>query len=308
MKNGLDKLGISYRDEPEEHVVGVDTFAALYGRWLAAEEEWAAEEAEEEQTEHIEGIRAYYTLQLETPMETLQHVRAHACYQCRNYTRDPKITGKPTDIQTDDPPCHLVEKPLRSGTRARAPQFGVFVTEDGRMLPRCEAFGRSPARRPAVTRVEGTRLPKKGQALGWIRALARRGVDRRRTLLSSHVYRVLQWYVGYGNLNRHAGARGMKDADVHELCSKLRREWGRAGQEMDEVLPTLLDVVASEAWPEVEGRNTVELINPTTGERERFMPVPWGIVMGTRTWPSWKTYPKGWPRPWETESEEASDG
>jgi hypothetical protein len=106
--------------------------AVLRARELDAAEDKARQAAAE--TGHLDDIRAYQAWQEEQAIEDLGHFQAHACRQCKHM--------HPLNEAEGMPPCYFAKNPLpgRWGDNVRAPYFGVLVSEEGLMLPRCEMF------------------------------------------------------------------------------------------------------------------------------------------------------------------------
>jgi ParB family chromosome partitioning protein len=295
MRRGFERLEIAFETEPFSHVVGIEAFVDEYSRLQVAEGRWDAEEDEKRQTAHIPRIRAYYDWQRSLPREATEHVRAHECFKCTHWMRGLQTHEEGNQ---ESVPCRFVREPLRGqrGYWTRAPKFGAMVTEDGLMLPRCEMF--AYANRLTIKRSRGVRFPRREQALDWLRTLAEGGANEWR-----HVYRILQW-LDYGHVPG-------EEQDVGLLVDHLMVLWEMPGNNdegpWDEVVATLIDVVASEANARVRGSELIELVNPVTGERERFMPIAFDVARGEDTFPHYRQYPEGWPRPWLQGDEETRD-
>jgi ParB family chromosome partitioning protein len=297
MRHDLDRLEIPYETEPFNHMCGIEAFVEAFARIQAAQEEWEAEDEEERQTGHVDDIREYYHWQLSLPMEAIEHIRAHGCSKCAHNVRDSEWDAY--EFNRKPPPCYFVQQPLRERARTVAPDFGAFVTRDGLMLPRCEMF--AYANTPRIKRVEGTYLVDQRQALGWLRQLAKsKATPYRKT------WAILQW-LDYG---RQPGESG-HEQDLDLLIEHLSVLWEMPGNKaFDEMIPTLIDVAASEANAVVSGSNAVpsnaviELVNPVTGQRERFIPIDLDVALGRDQWPHWRDYPEEWPRPWLDQEED----
>lgn len=292
-KRAFERLEIPYEEEPFSHVEGIGRYIAGYVKMIESRDAWEAEQDQNKALAHVKEIERYWEWQLDQPLEATEHIRAHGCTKCVHFTNR-HITRWTQDYVEKTgrvpPPCVLAENPLTRdwhGRRGiRAPEFGAFVTQDGRMLPRCEAFAYRT--RPRIQRVPGVVLPNREQVVGWLRSLAGRSDG-------SHylVWRPLQWLdMGHIPGEGDKAYRGLMVDYVLTL-------WGMPGNRtFDEAIPTLLDVAASEGNPQVLGSAVIELVNPVTAERERFMAVGFDVATGERTFPGYRNYPDGWPKPW----------
>jgi hypothetical protein len=130
LRKWFEELGVEMEEVDGERYV---TSVEKYVEWCRQAEELAAErmemEASRKATAHLVEIREFMDWQEERTEEELGHFQAHACRKCAMYCVD------------QDPPCLFAVEPLkRWRDEVRAPEFKVLVTEDGRMLPRCEQF------------------------------------------------------------------------------------------------------------------------------------------------------------------------
>lgn len=213
----------------------------------------------------------------------LTHAQAHSCRYCKHY--DPAIW--------DDPgwaPCEYTVEPLRGHNGPRAPKYGVLVRSDGAMVPRCERF--HVAEMPAICPVKGVRFPddKAGRAvvLGWLE----RGVinkigfnDRQGTMPGP-----LAW-LPYDR-------EPSKLWDLALMLAWIREHWAECGG--DPGVARLISVGISEQRARDDYDGPFDLMNPITGEIERW------AALGWHDWRAGKvpySYPENWPRP-----EGVSDG
>lgn len=272
----FDDLQIPYEAIPEfNYVTSIARFVEDYARVQVYEAAKETEREEREATAHVRGIERYYEWQCGLPADALTHVRAHACDKCAYHILHPDV------------PCFFVQEPLcdRRGL-VRAPEFGALVMQNGLMLPRCEMF--TYMDRVSIKRVAGTRLVSAEQAMDWLIALAGSGANA-----YYKIWAILQW-MDYGRLPGHSG----RDQDLGMLKDHLLATWLLPQAHIEEEMPTLLDVVMSEAHPRVGRNGVIRLINPVTGKPEQFVPIDFEVAVGDDTWPHWKDYPDEWPRPW----------
>jgi len=288
LRNAFNELEISYEggefeymDDVAAYVVGVRRAAALKERQRAAVAEMRARV-------HIEDIAAFQEWQLEQPDAWLHHFQAHSCARCAHY--------RPELIEQELPACRFVVEPLkaRNSWQAdhRAPDFGVLVTREGWMLPRCEQFAyREVPVLCGVTIKTGVDFGKLQDRVGeWLVGLGQSG-----------------GVSGYGNNHRVWGILRWldygrpvdKSNDWDRLKQFLRREWENLGG--DEVVATLLDVVLSERKARDGRQVPIHLVNGVTGKSEDFVPVDLGYVLGKVSFDGWRQreWPEGWPLPWE---------
>lgn len=298
VRNGFKRLEIPFETEPFNHVVGIELFVGCYSKLQAAEARWEQQQAARQETAHVAKIQAYYEWQLRLPRPATEHIQAHGCIKCTHYLRSQNERERLRKLRAEwadgceealVPPCRFVPEPLmdKRDKRTRPPKFGALVTEDGLMLPRCEMF--AYANTPTIQRSKGVRFPNREQAMDWFRTLAQGGANEWR-----HVYRVLQW-LDYGHVPG-------EEQDLGLLIDHLMVLWEMPGNNQsapfDEVVATLLDVVASETDCRVPNSELIELLNPVTGTRERFMPISFAVATGEDSFPHYRNYPDGWPRPW----------
>jgi ParB-like chromosome segregation protein Spo0J len=269
----LDELGISYNEEPEDHVRSVERWLECYDKTQALEQEDQDDTGDNEGLEKLflvaNWIEEYQAFQESLPEAAIEHFQSHICKQCTNY--EPGY----------EPACRMIEEPPRfSDGRIRPPQMGVLVTRDGLFLPRCGYF--SYALLPQIHSTPGCEI---SDWAAWA-ARARFLVSHSNCYWSNACCRhILQW-MDY-------------DGTEESLERALRdNQYTWSGSE-GSVWPTLLDTLMQEIWAEVD-KSLCELIDPTTGEKERFAVVPeWEQVMGRKDWYSWKNWPEGFDKLWE---------
>lgn len=107
----------------------VPAFIAAYGQALTNKKEAQQQQRTEQQQKHGQEIRAYYNeiTNLDTQLN-LGNFYACICRHCHNYREDGSI-------------CHYANQPIIGpANTSRSPQFFVWATQDGRLIPRCEMF------------------------------------------------------------------------------------------------------------------------------------------------------------------------
>jgi len=232
-------------------------------------------EASRKATAHLVEIREFMDWQDQRTAEELDHFQAHACRKCARYLED------------QDPPCLFAVEPLkRYGDEVRAPEFGVLVVEDGRMLPRCEQFCYQEC--PVLARVAGMRFGDRKMVMEWLHVVGMIGYGRSATGL----WGILRWLdYGWGT---------GKATDWEQLKRWVKREWEELGG--DEVVARLLNVALSEGREVKRSRgDVVRLVNGVTGEVEEFGSVGFAKVASGEDLSSWKRWPEGWGKPWVEE-------
>jgi hypothetical protein len=172
----------------------------------------------------------------------------------------------------------------------RAPEFGVLVAQDGRTLPRCEQFAYRQI--PTIRPFPGTRFVDRPQVMNWLQALA-----------ADHGYGTSHRHAVFGVLHclNVAGGRPVHKQNLQKLTDWILDHWDQIGG--DPVIPTLLDVALSESDARASDV-LLHLVNPVTGQEETWMPCKFRYAAGLEPFPSWKSWPGDWPRPWETATEE----
>jgi len=277
----FDKLGLELtRDEAGSLAYVTDV--AQYWTGLSLVEQAQKREAElareEQATEYIEEIRAFMAWQTELPAEHLEHFQAHACAKCTHYRAN--LVGRTV-------PCRFVGEPLDGWRKdaPRAPEFGVLVTAEGWMLPRCEQFAYRDT--PPLHLADGVRFPDHQQILEWLHGLARAGFGH------YAMWGILSW-LDYGR-------RRDKATEHRKLKRWIEDHWEELGG--DGAIATLLDVALSETRAQQASRSPYSLLNPVTYQVEQFVMgrIGWDKEGGLRLY----VYdcPNGWPRPWEAKDE-----
>ena len=278
LRGWFEKLGIEIQREPFAHVTSVTGYVRGYNQAAAAKREQREAAAKERAREHVDRIQAFWDWQREQPTECLGHFQAHSCVKCVNYR--PELEGEGMA------PCRFCVEALGTSWdegKFRAPEFGVLVAQDGRMLPRCEQF----AHRQVPVLAGGARFGERKRVMEWLHGMVVGKTNYPRSVL----WGVLRW-LDYGR-----PVVG-KAQDVDRLKRWILREWEALGG--SEVMATLLDVALSEARVRGAYRGLLSLVNGMTGEVEEWAGVDFRYVTGEfgaryrgRDWP------EGWGRPWE---------
>lgn len=263
------------------------TDEALYAEAVEAAVKLDAKKEQEREAKREQGHLAeiYRYVDWQTAIchvPDLLHFQAHACAKCKNHA--------PLLRQEDLPPCQFAQDPLTSrwgDQSSRAPQFGFLVNEAGQVLPRCEMFAYRD-----VPRMQGhpadTRLPARARVLEWIRAVGK----------GSEMYR---YYALWGVLSWLPYPRTKKQ-DPGQLRRWLKQHWEEIG---DPAMAGLVDVALSEARWMKDHKHKMVLLNPVTGEDERWVALGFRTVLDGAAPMSW---PQGWPTPWVKDEEEQGEG
>lgn len=238
----------------------VETWTDYHHLYHVARHALAAQETEREQAAketHFEVMALYWQMQdPETTPFDLAHFQAHACRKCKYFTGG---TSVGVDI-----PCQFAGRPLKHGGQTRAPEYHIWVAQDGTKAPRCEKF--VYRERPGVqgTLDAGFVIPDRGLILEW-----------------------------YALLTRNAGGYGVKkplawlDGSGH-----LEKLWSDVDN--DDVMMTLLQTGIREAIePKGIGWDhaTLMLPDPTTGRSTEWAVLDWAEWLGKRQ-------PWRWPKAW----------
>lgn len=207
----------------------------------------------------------------------LTHAQAHACRRCRHYR--PEVWEDPGWA-----PCLYAIEPLieRWGDAKRAPGYAVLVREDGLMVPRCERF--EIAEMPALAPVQGVQFPttKTGRALvlEWLGEMTKgRGDDRHGSIVGP-----LAW------LPYERPREKTWDRDL--MLRWARDNWAECGG--DRGVARLFSVALSEHRARDKWERAFDLMDPITGEVERWAAVGWS---DWRDGDTPYTYPDDWPKP-----------
>jgi len=161
----LKEAGVEVVEEPFEHVTRVSDYVVGYQQAVILQQKQQEQVEEARSRVYLEKIQAYLEWQLEQPDKDLAHFQARTCTKCVNYRSELLVEG-------EMPPCRLAVEPLKAryGNEPRAPEFGVLVAEDGRLLPCCEGFAYKEI--PALAAVEGVQFgTARERALGWLREI-----------------------------------------------------------------------------------------------------------------------------------------
>jgi hypothetical protein len=278
LRRWFEKLEIEVQGEPFTRVTDVAEYVQGYKQAVAAKREQREAAAVQAAREHVDRIQAFMDWQEQQPAEWMEHFQAHACVKCANYR---------PDLET---PCRFCVEALGTSwdkERFRAPEFGVLVGRDGRMLPRCEQFVYRET--PVLARKAGVMFGEhRKDVLEWLHGLAVGNNSSSRGVL----WGTLRW-LDYG--------RPVKTAqDLERMKRWLRREWEALGG--DEAMATLMDVALSEGRARASYRGAMSLVNGETGEVEEWAGVNFKFVSGEyeNRWGGPRV-PEGWPRPWESE-------
>jgi len=265
------ELGIEMEQVGEqEYVTSVEEYVEACRQAVALQAERAEVEGSRKATAHLVAIREFMDWQDGRTVEELGHFQAHACRKCARY------------LEGQDVPCLFAVEPLkRYGDEVRAPEFGVLVAEDGRMLPRCEQFCYREV--PTLLRVAGMRFGGRDRAVEWLEGFGKTGAYG----VGNALWGILRW-LDYG---RKPGDR----TNWEQLKRWVKREWEELGG--DEVVATLLDVAMNERRA-TRRRGVFRLLNGMTGEVEEFAAVSFGKVAGGEDLSSWEAWPEGWGKPW----------
>jgi hypothetical protein len=288
LKSRLIELGVPVTDKPFPHVViaedaDPETFLAHVYRAVAAQQKIEKDAQRQEDAAHVAEIRAFFEWALKQPDEVLQRFHAHYCGKCVHFRPD-KIE------EMDGAPCAFAERPLPGfPSGVRAPDCSAYYARDGALLPRCERF--AYAKRPPIQRARGVQLGQaRQQALGWVRAVAIQGHPVKA------LWAPLQW-LDYERPRPEETARTNRQA-IDALVDYLDVVWLCPSNELDAEFPMLLDCLINErhAKTVLDGSymTAVELINPSTGEREQYLVIDFDIITGEREWPNWSTWPADW--------------
>lgn len=256
-----------------------------------ARERVGSEERERER--YLGPIREYWKRQpgaggLGGPF-LLVHWQAQPCRLCRHYRADV--------LEDLGVPCGFAIEPLEHvymTDQKIAPDMSLLIREDGAMIPRCEGFQRAELGAAEWKPIPGLSFPADESGIldaqGWLARLA----------------------TGSGNWHRRGGVipgplswvpyerKKRIEADNGALMEWIAARWAELGFS---AIGRLLSMAAYESKAGENYSGPFFLMDPTTGELEKWCNVPFGVLLGTA---EANNFPKRWPRPWE--SEPAGDG
>lgn len=304
-KRAAETLGVPVHTVPSERFSGfaymddLPAYAGLLERHIAALQAAQQAEARCKQEGHLVQLRQYWGAQHhdgDVSFE-LSHGQAHTCRRCAHYA--PALL----DLKASDgqplPPCQFAVEPLKRNSWSEdtvAPDMGVLVAKSGLMVPRCVEFRQAEfpsAEIPPIAPSAGFRFPTtaagRSVVYDWLRRLAYSpsGNSHYSTLSG-----VLSW-LPYG---RDPG----QSQDMDTLIRFIRAHWDELGG--DEAVATLMTVALSESTARGNYQERFTLVDPTTGESERWVGISWKTFQEGRL-PSYAQYPNDWPRPWAREEE-----
>ncbi len=241
-------------------------------RYAGAVEEALKLDARKEEVGYLADMGRYVAWQTEfCQAPDMLHFQAHVCDKCMNY--EPQYEREILTL------WNFARDPLKAryGEGHRAPDFGVLVNEAGQMLPRCEMFAYRDV--PEMKgHPEDTRLPARTQVLEWIKAFGKVSTMYRHWSL----WGVLSW-MPYPRT---------KAQDPGRLRRWLKQHWEEIG---DPAMAGLVDVALSEGrWLQYY-KDKMVLVNPVTGEDERWVALEFRTILDGR---ALGNYPEGWPTPW----------
>jgi len=245
------------------YATDVKLYAGLYQGACKAKPRLARARAKKGRAQHIAPLQQYAQMLLEDPRLASSHPMAHHCQKC----------ARACDKQDGYDLCGYLEKPLKatytnaSEAQTRAPKFGLLVSSDGEMIPRCEFFHYRPKAEPPTPRATGFRLPDPAVALGWIDQICKFPgvVDHSATLPG-----VLAWLP-------YSRPRD-KSWDRKKMLSYLRRSWDRYG---DEGIAWLIGAALQESRMRTVQRRgrKITLPNPVSGLLEDWASVSWRVFV-----------------------------
>jgi len=284
LRGWFEKLRIEVEEEPFAYVTDVGVYVGGYNQAAAAKRDQREAAAKQKAREHVERIQVFVDWQAEWPVEWMEHFQAHACVKCVNYRPELEEEGMA--------PCRFCVEALGtswSKEQFAAPDFGVLVTQDGRMLPRCAQF--TYRETPVLARVEGMRFGERRRAVEWLHGM----VVMKNSYSNSVLWGVLRW-LDYGRPVDN------KTQDMDRLQRWILREWDALGG--SEAVATLLDVALSEARVRGSYRDgVIRLVNGVTGEVEEWAGVDFRYVTGEYDRQYGRNWPEGWGQPWEKEQD-----
>jgi ParB family chromosome partitioning protein len=283
LQSYLVSLGISYKDDPKHLVCdSVEDFLAIYERARSLAEEKATERERKKDQGYLDDIAKFQAWQDERSDQEIAHFQAHACLDCAHC-----IAEKPS--------CEYARDPMKMRHRDgyRAPDFVVLVTQDGKMLPRCERFRRK--QRPPVPGTPGTSFTLKDRET--MLTLMRQLINTTRLRSDYGIWLPLQWLP----YERPRPESSDDWSAANAVVDYVETLWMMPSNRMAEKIVGLLEALITDLDPCIDSRrNIIELSNPVRGQREQFVAVNWNYVTGERDWPDWKEWPEGWPdKPWE---------
>jgi len=268
--------------DPFWYMTAVPDYVKAYQQAVKLHAEEKAVNAQKKSREHIEPICQYWQWQqtVVSPAE-LAHFQAHACTKCKFY--------QPSLLEQNLPPCDLALNPAFhcswNKEKPRAPEFAVLGSLTGLVVPRCEGFAYRNL--PEILGMPiGIQLPNHDQALDWL--------------------------IGMGKGNRYSGAKGLwglltwldygrplpKAQNWDKLRRYIRRSWDVLGG--DPVIATLIDAIMSEQIARDTSHNTINLLDPTTREIEKWAVASFDVLQSeSHSWVR-NRWPSDFPKPWET--------
>ena len=297
LRGRLDALKVAYEDGEFAYMDDVARYMVAFQNAAKLKAKREAAAAEKQSRKHIEDIGAFVEWQLEQPDAVLHHFQAHGCAKCAN--------GRPEQIEEGLPGCRFAVEGLThkrgwGDGDYRAPEFGVLVTAEGWMLPRCEMFvyRETPVLHGVmVASKTGVALGKdRKRVVEWLHGLAAgaSGYYSDRNVM----WGILRW-LDYGRPVETA-------TDWERLKRFIVREWDELGG--DEAVGTLLDVALSERRCRESRSMPLRLANGVTGEVEEFAALDFEYVQGKKPAEWWiREWPEGWPRVWESDTDSDTD-
>lgn len=258
LRGPLDEGGITGRYWVESW----QEYATLYHQAGLFLEQQQAQAAEANKLDHLPEMRDYWQAQGDDTVFELSHFQAHACRKCINHLEGETTHGVP---------CRWAEKPQIKQGVAVAPEFGVLVSQDGVVVPRCQRF--SYREMPAIQlRLGGFKIPDRELIMYWYRLMADRGGTYGRERL---IWKPLHWLPGR--------------VDLATLWNEI---------DDDDVMMTIIHVglLEAQACASYVG-GPVTLANPVGNGAIQWAAMRWPAYT-SRQKPPW-SYPDGWPLPWE---------
>jgi len=137
-----------------------------------------------------------------------------------------------------------------------------------------------------VQRTRGTQiaLQERECVLGWFQTIGQSG-------FADGIWAPLQW-IDYGRLRP---CEKDKKPDHIALSEYIEAQWLMPGFSFDEIAVALIDALISEANAMIDRTHKIiEVLNPTSGEREQYVAVQWYYANGEYDWPTWIEWPENW--------------
>jgi hypothetical protein len=266
----IEAPGDGLMRDMDVYVDGVRRAAALREEQQEGLQEMALERTRRE-------IQQFVDWQAFRPTDDLQHFQSHTCTRCKHWL-GPKDLGAPA--------CLFQVDPLTRDFNGEAwpPSFGVLVGQDGRLLPRCEAYISRNQQATTKTKLP-IKLPEPDRVLNWLK-LMRDGRARR---TNDVLWAPLQW-LDYGHQPASTSWWG-------PLRKYLQSNWYIIGSRG---IALLIDTLVYDLrLMDSFARGTkIELFHPVTHEVETWVPLGFEYLTGGH-YPSYYDWPEDWPKPWE---------